>query len=328
MPRWCRLILQSLLTMGVVGGLVWAVDASALWRALGEAHWEWAAAAVLLLPLNLFLDGWVWARLLAVVEGDFPAPRVAEAVLGGLALGFWTPARLGEYAGRAFAFPDADRWTVSLTVFVQRMADMAVGVTVGLGLLLGVLGSGVLPATGPWLLAAAIGAGTAVVLGLGLLVPRLVHRGAGALGNWASALAARTAVLRRLRPRHRLSVLGGSLARYLVFTGQFVCLGLAVQPAAPVLALAAAVGLTFYAKYLIPSLTLLDLGLREGGAVLFFSVIGLDAATGLSAALLLFVVNVLGPAVLGLPAVARLSLADASANTTPSTEFSSILSRP
>ena len=328
MPRWCRRLLQLALTTGVVGALVWVVDASALWRALGEAHWGWGAAAVLLLPVNLFLDGWVWARLLAVVEGDFPATRVAEAVLGGLALGFWTPGRLGEYAGRAFAFPEADRWTVSLTVFVQRMADMAVGVGVGLGLLLGALGTGVLPATGPWLLAAGIGAGTVGVLGLGLLVPGLVHRGAGALGAWASPLSARTAVLERLQLSHRMAVVGGSLGRYLVFTGQFVCLGLAVQPSAPVLLLAAAVGLTFYAKYLIPSLTLLDLGLREGGAVLFFSMLGLDAAAGLSAALLLFGVNVLGPAVLGVPAVARLPLGGAAADAAPSTEFSSILSRP
>lgn len=314
--------------MGVVGALAWGVDASALWRALREAHWGWVTAAVLLLPVNLFLDGWVWARLLDGMEGTFPASRIAEAVLGGLALGFWTPARLGEYAGRAFAFPAADRWTVSLTVFVQRMADVAVGVGVGLGLLLGALGSGVLPLTVPWLLAAGIGAGTAGVLGVGLLVPRLVHRGARALGDRASSLTARTTVLKHLHRSHRAAVLGGSLGRYLVFTGQFVCLGLAVQPSAPVLLLAAAVGLTFYAKYLIPSLTLLDLGLREGGAVLFFSLLGLDAAAGLSAALLLFAINVLVPAVLGLPAVARLPLGAPAPDAPPSTEFSSILSRP
>jgi uncharacterized membrane protein YbhN (UPF0104 family) len=299
--------LKSILTLGVGAALLMAVDPRALLNSLRQVQGPWLLVAGLLLPLNLFLDGWVWARLLETVEGSFSSRKVGAAVLSGLALGFWTPARLGEYAGRAFAFPNADRWAVSLTVFAQRMVDLAVGVTVGLVALLGALWTGLLPASVPWLGAASVGFGTASLLIIILLNPGWGHRWAQRLRP-KSGLTERTALLQDLTSRQGLAVGLGSTTRYLVFTGQFACLSLALQPSASVGALAIAVSLTFYAKYLLPSLTLLDLGIREGAAVVFFPLVGLSAATGLSAALLLFAINVLLPALLGLPFVARLSL--------------------
>ena len=287
-----------------------AVDPNALVKTLRQARGTWLLAAGLLLPLNLFLDGWVWSRFLKTVKGVFPPRAVGTAVLSGLALGFWTPARIGEYAGRAFAFPDADRWTLSVTVFAQRMLDMAVGVGIGLILLAGAIGSGVLPATAEWLCAAGIGLGTTTVLATLIGSPSRLHRYTNFLGNWASTLQIRTAFLRRLTFEDGAQVVGGTVARYFVFTGQFVLLGMALDPSQSPFALSAAVGLTFYAKYLIPSLTLLDLGIREGGAVVFFSVLGLDPAVGLSASLCLFSLNVLLPAVIGIPFLSALSLPD------------------
>lgn len=328
MPRWLRLLLQSALTIGVLGALVLAVDPTALLASLQQAQGPWVALAVLLLPVNLWLDGWVWARLLDAVDGSFPPARVGKAVLSGLALGFWTPARIGEYAGRAFSFPDADRWTVSVSVFVQRMIDMAVGVLVGLILLLGAFIHGTLPLSASWMVTAWIGG----IAGGGLTVvfcaPHLLHKWAEWGAQWMPGLPARTAFLQRLHARPLLTVAAGTVARYLVFTGQFVCLGRALAPSASVGLLAVAVGLTFYAKYLIPSLTLLDLGLREGGAVFFFQLLGLGAAAGLNAALILFTINVLLPAVLGLPFVARLPLGRSAPDAASSTKFFSILSDP
>lgn len=325
MPRWFRLLTKSALTLGVIAALLIVVEPAALWTSLQQAQWTWVGIALLLLPLNLFLEGWVWARLLDAVDGSFSTAGIAKAVLSGLALGFWTPARAGEYAGRALSFAHADRWTVSVTVFIQRMADMAVGVNVGFILLVGALLSGTLPSSIPWLLAAVIGGATGAGLTAFLCVPTLLHQLAEWGDTWLSGLSARTAFLQRLHTRHLLDIVGGSLARYVVFTSQFVCLGLGLAPTAAVSLLAVAVGLTFYAKYLIPSLTLLDLGLREGGAVFFFQLLGLGAAAGLNAALLLFAMNVLLPALIGLPFVARLPLGTSAPDVAASTKFSSIL---
>jgi hypothetical protein len=112
-----------------------------------------------------------------------------------------------------------------------------------------------------------------------------------------------------LSPQQGWAVLGGTLVRYGVFTGQLACLGAAFSPSANAGLLWGAATLTFYVKYLVPSLTVLDLGIREGGAAFFFQLLGLGAVAGLNAALLLFTINVVVPALLGAPLVGKLRLA-------------------
>lgn len=306
MPRWLSSTLKLILTLGVLGAVVMAAEPAALLASLQDVSWTWVVVAVLLLPVNLVLDGWVWKQLLSPVLPQVPLPRLAGAVMSGLALGFWTPARVGEYAGRAFFLPEGDRWTLSLTVFSQRMIDMAVGILVGLLVLTGALYEGLLPATPAWQATAAIGGGIGGVLLVFITAPSLAYRLACRFfPNW-TRLTERAAFFDELSGPTCVAALSGTVARYGVFTGQLACLGAALAPSAHGLQLWGAASLTFYVKYLIPSLTLLDLGIREGGAAFFFQVLGLGAAAGLNAALLLFTINVLVPALIGIPFLAQL----------------------
>jgi len=306
--RRIRLLGQILLTVVAAGALLLAVDAGAVLATIQRARPSWLGAALLLLPVNLALDGWVWARLLDAADGRYPPRSIGRALLCGFALGFWTPARLGEYAGRAYSFAEADRGTVTLSVLAQRVLDMVVGVGVGLGALVWGAQVGLLPWSPSWKAAALIGGGTLLVLCAAILFPAPLYRLAVRVGKRVYDVAPDPRFFDRLSPNQGLSALGGTVVRYVVFTGQFVCLALALQPTLSIGLVCLAVALTFFAKYLLPSLTLLDLGLREGAAVCFFSVLGLPSAVALSAALLLFTLNVLFPALIGLPAVARLSV--------------------
>jgi hypothetical protein len=56
---------------------------------------------------------------------------------------------------------------------------------------------------------------------------------------------------------------------------------------------------TYYLKFLIPSLTFLDVGVREGAAILAFGWIGVPEAAALNASLMIFFINLALPAVLG-----------------------------
>jgi len=311
-PRWLRLGLKSLLTASVLVALGVTVDPTTLVDSLNDAHWVWVGVALLLTPLNLILDGWVWKQLLTPVVDRVSLSSLAGAVLSGIALGFWTPARTGEYAGRALSLSRGDRWSISLTVFTQRMVDMAVGVTVGLLALSWAFMKGVLPLSSPWLAAATIGLGTSLSLTTLILVPTRVHRCVQWLLPKRTNITARTALFNRYSRDHGMRVIGGSIARYFVFATQLVCLGMAFNPSSSWVLLAAGAGLTFYAKYLIPSLTFLDLGIREGSAAFFFQQLGVGAAAGLNAALVLFVLNILVPALLGIPFLTRLHVPDIS----------------
>jgi uncharacterized membrane protein YbhN (UPF0104 family) len=305
---WLPVVAKGALAAVALAYLVYAVDPGALIRSFRGADPASAALAAALLPLNLALDAWVWGVLLRPVTGRVGLARLCAATLSGFALGFFTPARVGEYPGRAFYLREGDTWTVTATIFAQRMADMACAVLAGLAALVGALATGILPASLPWLAAAGAGGAVGIVLAGGLAVPSAVDALGRRLAPGADGLHRRTAFLRRLDGALAARVAAGSAARYLVFAGQLVVLGLAFAPAAPLGPLALAAGLTFYVKFLVPSFTLMDLGIREGAAVFFFGALGLPEAAGLNAALALFVLNLAVPSALGIPFLWGLSL--------------------
>ena len=96
--------------------------------------------------------------------------------------------------------------------------------------------------------------------------------------------------------------------RYVVFSAQFVLLARAVAPTAPWLELCIGVALIFFAKSAIPQVTLGDLGVREGAAVYFLGNVGMGQAAALDASLALFGLNLLLPALVGVPLLLQLRL--------------------
>lgn len=307
-------ILQGLATLVVGAALLWWIDTATLWTALQSATWGWVGAAALLVPLNLALDAGVWRVLLRPIIDDADQRsmrRVLKAVLAGMAAGFFTPARLGEYAGRAFAL-DADRWTLSLSVFVERMADMAVAVVTGAGAVAVLMATGDLPSDLPWRLVWGSGASIGLALTVGLLRPSWADALGRRLLPTATALHRRTRFLQRLTPSDVRVVLGGALLRYGVYVLQFALLSQAFVPSAALGFLMLLGSALFFVKFLAPSFTLMDLGIREGTAALLFQAVALPAAAGIHAALLLFALNLMVPALLGAP-VAWTLLTSASA---------------
>lgn len=299
-------IAKAVLTCAALGYVVYVVDPQAIGSALMSADPWWIAAAVLLLPVNLALDAWVWRILVSPVAPRLPWSTVAGAVMSGFALGFFTPARTGEFAGRAFYLEDADRWTVSVSVLAQRAVDMAATLNMGFAAFVYAFATGLLPMTWPWLAVASVGGGIAGLLTAFTLQPAwgvyIVRR---VLRRYPS-VEQRFAFLSRLSGRDILLVAGLSTTRYVVFASQFVCLICAFLPAAPILQAGIGVALMYFVKFLLPPITFVDLGIREGAAVFFFGLLGFSEAAALNAALLIFIINLVLPAIAGLPFISKL----------------------
>ncbi len=294
------------LTAAALAYLVWVVDPAAIGAALGAVEVGGLLVALALVPVNVGLDAWVWRLYVRPLAPDAPPRRVLGAVLCGFALGFFTPARVGEYAGRAVYLGAGDRWAVAATIFVQRMADMAVSVGVGAAALAAALYAGVLAPSPAWWAVLAGGALLSGAQALLVVQPRLAAR----LLAWAlpssERVQARAAFLRQIAPRDAWAAWALSVARYGIFVAQFVLLVGAFVPGTPWRDAAWGVALTFFAKFLIPSVTLMDLGIREGAAVFFFARLGLPEAVAFNAALLVFLANVVLPSVAGVPFVWRM----------------------
>ena len=298
-------LLVTLLTLGLLYRSVFADAATAgAWRRLLAATLTGAGrgpvlAALALVPVNWGLEAWKWWRLARHLE-PVSLGRSFRAVLVGLTLGFVTPNRLGDYAGRIIELKSR-RLDALGAVFLGRYCQLVATVATGTAGLLYFLLTFYLA-----------GYPNAQV---GVVVAGLLLNAAVLLPLYRSRLLLTALVvvrpLRRFRrylavmPTYSAAaisaVLGISGLRYAVFGGQFWLLLRAYGARPAVGPGTAAIAGTFLLKSLVPSLNALaDVGVRELSATHLFGLLGQPALPVLSASLSLWVINIALPSAAGL----------------------------
>lgn len=300
-------LIKALLAVLAVGFLVYYVEPEAMLAAAAGASLWWIGAAVALLPLNVFLEGSVWHLLARRLDARMTRAESFGALFTGYALGFFTPGRAGEFAGRAYYVSHRDKWGVAAVVAVQRLLDMAVAVSLGTVALVVFLALENPPREDLWTAVAVAGA----VIGLSLVSAGLAPKKAHALAIRLLPVArwrGRLDFLARLSTGDGARILGFNAARFVVYTMQFYFLLRALVAGADAVAGYLGVCLVFLAKFLIPSFTFMDLGIREGAAVFFLGRMGFPEAAALNASLLLFTINLLVPAAVGIRFVMKMRL--------------------
>jgi uncharacterized membrane protein YbhN (UPF0104 family) len=224
-----------------------------------------------------------------------------RAVLAGMSTGLVTPNRVGEYAGRVLHLAPGQRWEAVGLTFMDRLCQMlvtllmgALGISMGAGLLGVPLG----------LALAAVGIPALAVLIFLLFSARIgsaawVHR---IKWTWLQKLLRPLALTRRTL---MLKVMGLSLLRYAVFSTQYILLLAAFSPEPLALqTMILFVLLVFLGKSVLPVVSGLgELGVRESLALAYAGLLGISEPVALQATFLLFVVNILLPAVVGIPFV-------------------------
>lgn len=306
-------LLVTLLTLGLLWHSVFGdVATAAAWRGLltstltGEGRTP-VLLALALVPVNWGVEAWKWWRLARHLE-PVSFRRSFRAVLVGLTLGFVTPNRVGDYAGRIIELKSR-RLDALGAVFLGRYGQLVVTVlagTAGLAYFLLAFYLRGYPATRLGMVVAAI------LVNAGVLLPLYRSR---------LLLAVLLAVppLRRFRrylavmPTYSTQAIHWVLAlsglRYGVFCVQFGLLLKAYGAHAPLGPGAAAIAGTFLMKSLVPSLNALaDVGVRELSATHLFGLLGEPVLPVLSASLSLWVLNIALPSAAGLGFVLRLKL--------------------
>ncbi|WP_239023021.1 lysylphosphatidylglycerol synthase domain-containing protein [Pontibacter mangrovi] len=263
----------------------------------------------ILIPVNWGFEAKKWQLLGQKLE-PMSFWQAYRAVMVGLSLGFITPNRLGDYAGRVLELKSRQRLEAIGAIFIGRFCQLVATVLVGsAGLLYFILAFGWQRYPG-------------VSLSLFILLLALCTAMLLLLYN-AKAMVVAVAAIKPLR--HfvpYLSIMGTytspemsrllwlSLARYAVFLMQFIFLlilyGVRLSP----LQYVSGVSGTFFLKSVVPSVSLLsDLGVRELSAMYLFGLLGQARLQVLSASLSLWLLNIAAPSVVGLYFVLRLRLA-------------------
>lgn len=291
---------KAVLAAVLLGMLARWVDTGKVLAALRDADgWAIAAAAVLLLP-NIGLQYGKWRSLVRWSHPAAPGGEILRSLLSGFAFALFTPARLGEFGGRALVMNEPRRGTLVALTAVDKFVSLAVTVAAGIAGLSVYLQRG---AGASFLASVCAGAGVLVV---GWVASARTARIPKNIGR---ALLRRSPVLQRAAARLAegfprvprpvlLKQLALSAVFYATFCTQFILLLFAFGPV-DIGAAAAGIACVMFAKSVIPPVTFGELGIREGAAVFFLGGLGIAAAAALNASFLLFCINILVPALAG-----------------------------
>ncbi len=274
----------------------------------GSATWIFVGLAFLLIFLNWGIEAWKWWYLARKIEA-VSFVRAFRSVMVGLTLGFITPNRVGDYAGRILELRSKKRINAIGAIFLGRFAQLVITIVFGS------LGGFYLfwhfyLAEFFW-----------IKTGFGLFI--LMVNAMGLLFFFRASLI--LTMLTSFRPFRRVvpylrvlaeysfSELGFTLflaaCRYVVFCLQFGLLLQAFGIQIPFVAYSSCITSTFLLKSLVPSLSALtDIGMREISAMHFFSLFGQSEINVLGASLSLWFMNIVFPSGVGLIFVARLKL--------------------
>jgi len=297
-----RLFLGARLVIAVLilYGLLRVVSVSEVVSAFQSARVEYLVGALALVVANLSLQALKWRYFVRLANPESSNFETIASLLFGMTLGVLTPGQIGEFGGRAIRHSSLPSATVVGLTMIDKLQTLLV---MGIAAVVSYLS---LVALESWLRVLLI----VMVWGLCLYVffrPRLLNRLFNSIPlkifqrEWAQDL------IRSLTLFHGKDLLF-ALAVTLGFYGTvYLQMFILLNAFSPVGWWQAFVGFAamMFLKALVP-ISLGDLGIREASSVYFYSLMAIPQATALNASLLLFIINILLPAVSGLVFMPRL----------------------
>jgi hypothetical protein len=249
--------------------------------------------------LNWMLEARKWQFLLRGHE-DISLSSSLKGVFSGVAAGIFTPNRVGEFAGKIFSLKHTDTVTAVALNYVAGLGQLLITLLAGSIALLLVTA---LPFNGPVLVFLSFLL-SGIFLFLYFNPARFFHflKSVPGLAPFAKKALSIPFTARQLG-----YLLFLSLARYLVFSSQFILLLYIHQVNAPVFMLFMLVSVTFLLSTIIPTFALTEIAVRGSMAVLIIGSVSGNEAGILSSSIWLWVINLAVPALIGCAFINRLT---------------------
>ena len=259
----------------------------------------------LLMFFNWLLEALKWRFLVREIE-RISVWRSIESVFCGLTLAVFTPNRIGEYGGRVFFLSPKRRILGIIAMAVGSVGQMVVTNVFGALAVLWFLKRFV--AMDDSLYTALFVGGLGFCAFFILLYFKI---------RWLLDLLTNISFLKRFKKffeilgRYKASTLFRvflyCIARFVVFTSQYCLLIGMLIPQIPVFQMAMMVCILFFIQSALPSLDLLDVGVRTLTASFFFSYITHQEVAIIAATAFIWLVNLIIPAILGVAFVFKLN---------------------
>lgn len=259
----------------------------------------------LLMFLNWFLEALKWKFLVQRIE-KISTWKAVESVFCGLTWAVFTPNRIGEYGGRVFFLSPRKRIIGAIAMGVGAIGQMVVTNILGSLALLWFAGRFFSPNI---MLYYALIFSVFVFCGFFLLFYFNIR--------WLEGLLLR---IKFLKPFHKFfSILGRykkrelwqvfiyCISRFAVFTTQYCLIIYLLVPQIPLFDMVMMIFILFFIQSALPSLDLLDVGVRSITATYFFGYITNQDVAIMAATACIWLVNLIIPAILGSVFVLKLN---------------------
>ena len=268
-----------------------------------KGHYSILIVIVLMMFLNWFLEALKWQFLIKKIE-EISFSRSVRAVFSGITVSAFTPNRVGEYGGRVFCLEKADRIQAVFITIIGSMAQLITTIFFGsIGILL-------LPSLMPEFtqILSLMEYSYPILVFVFLLLNSLlifIYLNTSVL----SLLLSRIKFLNKYEKYNSVfsfysveelaKVLLFSVARYAVFTTQFFILlhvfGVIINYTD---ALVLIMTMLFVIS-VIPTIAITEIGVRGSVALFLFGLISSNTVGILSATFVMWIINLLLPALIG-----------------------------
>jgi uncharacterized membrane protein YbhN (UPF0104 family) len=269
------------------------------------------AAVVLLMVVNWLLESLKW-QYLAKKLTPISIWQAVEAVFCGLTWAIFTPNRIGEYGGRVMFLPNRKRihgvFAMAVGAFAQNVITNLVGILATLWFIWRFLNWNI------WLFTVIAALSIAF-----LILFLMLYFNINTLVNWLD----RVRFLKKFRrffdimgryDKHELfTVFAYSLARFFVFSFQYYLVINLLLPGLPFFSMIMTVLLFIFIQSAMPSLDLLDIGVRSFTAMHLFLYITNQQIAIIAAVSSIWLINLIIPAIIGSVFVFKLRFFDRTA---------------
>lgn len=251
-------------------------------------------AALLLMPINAALETYKW-KLLAASAQPISYLQSLKSYLAGIAISIITPNRIGEYPGRIIYLKRKNTGRLISVTFLGMFTQF---------LTLFIFGDIALV----YYNIAFPGYWQKIVLAAALLITSfvaLIFFRFEALDTWLERLPFMKRfnrygrLINHFTLRQQWGILGISLARFAVFTAQYLILLAWMDIKLPILEGFLTASLFFWAMAVIPSISLAELGIRSQVSLFLFQSFTTNQVGILAATIALWFINLVLPAIVG-----------------------------
>ena len=293
---------KILISLGILYYLINAVEYNQIVSALNEANVIIIGVVFLLGFVNIFLQYSKWRLTCVEVLEVKDNSKVFRSLFFGFSAGIITPLRIGEYFGRGIEFKDKSLVQVTVATLIDKFFPL---------LMVASLGS----ISSLFFIYLYYNVSIYIVLSLFILIFTFFYLLILLLLRnkfWDSILFSKLNSSAKLKPflvklrifesldrAYFYKMLLISFLFYSCFLIQYALLVSAFSNHYNFIHYLWAGNLIMFVKTIIPPISFGELGIREGASVYFLSQMGETASVGFNASILLFITNLLIPALIG-----------------------------